>query len=104
MAKWIWWHVAAGPDEYRIRELLRAIWDLHAMYGSDDPWLWRGQPNAAFNISPGMHTRLLINEHLLDNASVNEATIRLLAAARLARLDLHGVLAASMREGSIGSA
>lgn len=89
MAKWKWWHVARGSDEYRIRELLRAIWDLHAMYGSDDPWLWRGQPNAVFNISPGIHTRLQTNRHPLDDTEVNKATVHLLEAARLARLDIH---------------
>jgi hypothetical protein len=58
MSRWAWWHQASGPDDYRIRELLRAIWDLHSIYGEDEPWLWRGQANEQYNLTPGMHTRV----------------------------------------------
>ena len=55
--RWAWWHQGGGPDEYRVRELLRGIWDLHAMYGAAT-WLWRGQPNAAHDITPAVHSRV----------------------------------------------
>lgn len=88
MAKWAWWHKRTGPDDYRIRELLRAVWDLHAMYGADDPWLWRGQANSSFNLEPGLHTR--IKRHgALDDAAVINFTDELLKAARSAKLDHH---------------
>ncbi len=88
MARWAWWHQGSGPDDYRIRELLRSIWDLHAMYGVDAPWLWRGQANAAFNLEPGLHTRVRANA-MLDDAQVADFTEGLLAAARGAELDRH---------------
>lgn len=88
MARWAWWHQGTGPDDYRIRELLRAVWDLHAMYGVDEPWLWRGQANAAFNLEPGLHTRVRTNS-TLDDAQVVHFTRGLLDAARSAELDRH---------------
>jgi hypothetical protein len=88
MARWAWWHVSSGPDEYRVRELLRAVWDLHAMYGVDEPWLWRGQANTNFNLEPGMHTRVRRNA-VLDDEHVTKFTKGLVRAARTARLDRH---------------
>lgn len=88
MPTWPWWHQQSGPDEYRVRELLRAIWDLHAMYGADRPWLWRGQANAAFNLEPGIHTRIRRHASLTDG-DVESFTARLVGSARLAALDLH---------------
>jgi len=88
VARWPWWHQGSGPNDYRVRELLRAIWDLHAMYGVDVPWLWRGQANAAFNLEPGMHTR--VREHAtLDDPNIEYFTRGLLSAARSAELDRH---------------
>lgn len=88
MAKWAWWHQGTGPDEYRIRELLRAIWDLHAMYGADAPWLWRGQANATYNLEPGLHTR--IAKHVaVDDAQVETYSTELIKVARTAELDRH---------------
>jgi hypothetical protein len=85
---WAWWHQQSGPDDYRIRELLRAVWDLHAMYGVDDPWLWRGQANASFRLEPGMHTR--VRRHAkLEDAEVERFTRDLIKVARDARLDRH---------------
>jgi hypothetical protein len=71
-----------------VRELLRAIWDLHAMYGVDAPWLWRGQANAAFNLEPGMHTRVRAYA-TLDDPHIEDFTRGLLKAARSAELDRH---------------
>jgi hypothetical protein len=88
MTRWASWHQKTGPDEYRIRELLRAIWDLHAMYGTDEPWLWRGQANTAFNLEPGMHTR--VTRHAsLDDKQVIGFTQGLLDAATAADLHKH---------------
>lgn len=88
MPRWPWWHQGSGPNDYRVRELLRAIWDLHAMYGVDVPWLWRGQANANFNLEPGMHTR--VREHAtLDDSNIEYFTRGLLSAARSAELDRH---------------
>lgn len=89
MPTWPWWHQSTGPDEYRIRELLRAIWDLHAMYGTDQPWLWRGQPNHSFSLEPGIHTRIRRQATPLDDANVTTYTTGLIAAARDAKLDQH---------------
>ena len=88
MARWAWWHQGTGPDDYRIRELLRAVWDLHAMYGVDEPWLWRGQANASFNLEPGLHTRVRGNS-TLDDEHVIAFTEDLLMAARAAEPDRH---------------
>ncbi len=88
MPIWPWWSAAPGPDAYRIRELLRAIWDLHAMYGADDPWLWRGQANGSFALEPGMHTRVRRNASL-DDETVTMYTEGLIEAARRAELDIH---------------
>jgi hypothetical protein len=88
MAEWAWWHRSTGPDDYRVRELLRAVWDLHAMYGVDEPWLWRGQANAGFNLEPAMHTRVRRNGDLADG-DVTRFTKEMIGAARTARLDRH---------------
>lgn len=88
MPRWAWWHQRTGPDDYRIRELLRAVWDLHAIYGVDEPWLWRGQANASFNLEPGLHTRVR-NNSTLDDEHVIAFTDDLLKAARAAELDRH---------------
>jgi hypothetical protein len=71
-----------------VRELLRAIWDLHAMYGGDRPWLWRGQANDDYALEPAMHTRVRRQASLEDGA-VERFTGELLEAARLANLDNH---------------
>jgi hypothetical protein len=100
MTQWAWWHSSTGPDEYRIRELLRAIWDLHSMYGADKPWLWRGQANAGFLLEPGVHTRVRRQTGLnhakrarrlsgLNDDKVKEFTAALISAARSACLDMH---------------
>jgi hypothetical protein len=86
---WPWWHQQTGPNPYRIRELLRAIWDLHAMYGADDPWLWRGQANAAYALEPAVHTRVRAHADSFDDAQVVNFTSSLLLAARDANLDKH---------------
>src|SRR4051812_37493104 len=88
MAKFRWWHQSSGPDSYRIRELLRGIWDLHAMYGADDPWLWRGQANGEYGLEPSMHTRVRAHG-TLDDATIEQFTERLVTAARRATLDRH---------------
>lgn len=84
--RWPWWHQATGPDEYRIRELLRAVWDLHALYGQSS-WLWRGQPNLDHDLTPAVHTRVLTGG--LTDDRVKACTAALLQAARDARLDIH---------------
>lgn len=84
--RWPWWHRADGPDEFRIRELLRAIWDLHATYGLSS-WLWRGQPNFEHDITPAVHTR--VGPAGLDDDAVKGCTRDLIDAAKRASLDLH---------------
>jgi FRG domain len=85
---WPWWHQQTGPDPYRIRELLRAIWDLHAMYGADDPWLWRGQADAGHPLEPAIHTRIQAHAPF-DDSQVENFTDGLLLAARKASLGDH---------------
>lgn len=86
MPQWPWRSPGPGPDAYRIRELLRAIWDLHAMYGADSPWLWRGQANGTFALEPAIHTR--IQRHAaLDDSTVETFTASLIKAARQAAFD-----------------
>jgi FRG domain len=88
MPKWPWWSPPSGVDAYRIRELLRAVWDLHAMYGADSPWLWRGQANGSFGLEPAIHTS--IRSHAtLDDDDVRALTRGLIRAAREAALDIH---------------
>jgi hypothetical protein len=89
MPRWSWWHQATGPDDFQIRELLRAVWDLHAMYG-ETPWVWRGQAKEDFNLEPGIHTRMRLAGMDLTDANVEVATRTLLAATRDAQLDRHG--------------
>jgi hypothetical protein len=88
MAQWDWWHQNAGGFEYRLRELLRAVWDLHAMYGADAPWLWRGQPVSSYGIEPAIHTRIR-HQSKLDDVSVVKYTDALLNAARSSELHVH---------------
>jgi FRG domain len=88
MRIWAWWHQGTGPDEYRIRELLRAIWDLHAMFGADEPWLWRGQAKGDYAFEPAIHTRIRSHSTLNDGNVVEYAT-GLMRAARNASLDVH---------------
>jgi len=89
MPSWPWWSPHGGPVPFRIRELLRAVWDLHAMYGTDSPWLWRGQANGTFALEPSMHTRVRARAPALDDMSVETFTVRLIDAARKAALDIH---------------
>jgi hypothetical protein len=88
LVAWPWWHKQTGPDAHRIRELLRAVWDLHAMYGADDPWLWRGQANSAYPLEPAIHTRIRAHAPF-DDTQVENFTVGLLLAARQAGLDRH---------------
>lgn len=85
-APWPWWHKGTGGDDHRERELLRAIWDLHAV--SSTVWLWRGQANAAHDITPGIHTRVKL-AGALDDATVVTKTTDLLKTVRETRLDQH---------------
>lgn len=75
-----------GGDDHRERELLRAIWDLHAV--SSTVWLWRGQANAAHDITPGIHTRIKA-AGALDDTTVVTRTTDLLGTVRHTRLDQH---------------
>lgn len=61
---------------------------LHAMYGADEPWLWRGQPNGAHGLEPAIHTRIR-SQHTLEDEHVVHYTVGLLEAARGASLDVH---------------
>lgn len=89
VAHWPWWDPKPGPQDYKIRELLRAVFDLHAYYGSKSIWLWRGQADARHNLSPAMHTRILEQGLPLEDASVVQSTEQLLSDARAAGLDKH---------------
>jgi hypothetical protein len=88
MPTWPWWSPPGGSDAYRIRELLRAVWDLHAMYGADSPWLWRGQANSTYALETAMHTRVRTHGSL-DDVHVETFTRELINAARTAALDIH---------------
>lgn len=88
-ADWPWWHQYTGPDDYRVRELLRAILDLHGYYGDRETWLWRGQANSGQLLSPGVHTRIDRAGRTLDDDEVVRVTEELLQHARAARLDVH---------------
>ena len=85
MPRWAWWEKSTGDDEHRIRELLRAVWELHAMYGGAT-WLWRGQPNCDHDITPAAHTR--VGAGITDD-SVKACMRALIDAARAAKLDVH---------------
>ncbi len=88
-ADWPWWQQYTGSDEYRIRELLRAILDLNAYYGETTRWMWRGQANSKFVLNPAIHTRISLSGQSPDDALVKSAAERLLAVARQAGLDSH---------------
>lgn len=89
VAPWPWWQQPTGTDAYRIRELLRAILDLHAYYGDSATWLWRGQANAAHPLKPAIHTRIEINGDTVDDREVVQRTTEILNSARSAHLDDH---------------
>lgn len=93
MAEWAWWEKPNGDDEHRIRELLRAVWDLHASYDSDDPWLWRGQARGEYNLEPALHTRIRRNAVAgappLSDVDITLHTKRLVDAAKDAQLNRH---------------
>lgn len=84
--RWPWWHQLGGNPTYRVRELLRAVWDLHGLYGQSE-WLWRGQADSTHNLTAAVHTR--IEAGGLNDDRVKECTIDLIRAARRARLDEH---------------
>jgi hypothetical protein len=88
-APWPWWQKYTGENAHRIRELLRAVLDLHGYYGDPQTWLWRGQANAAYFLSPGIHTRLVSNKLDLDDHNVAAETSRVLERVRAAGLDRH---------------
>lgn len=88
-APWPWWHQGTGSDDYRIRELLRAILDLHGYFGGTDSWLWRGQANCDHTLSPGVHTRLQISGMDVSDQNVVGLTEALIQSTRNARLDWH---------------
>jgi hypothetical protein len=58
------------------------------MFGADEPWLWRGQANAAYALEPAMHTRVRRNAEL-DDDRVLAFTNSLISAAKAAALDHH---------------
>lgn len=88
-ADWPWYNAYTGAGDYRIREMLRAILDLHGYYGDSDAWLWRGQADSRHDLSPGIHTRIQRSGRSLDDSDVVSATKRLIAEARRARVDTH---------------
>lgn len=88
-APWPWWQQYTGTDDYRIRELLRAVLDLHGYFGDPATWLWRGQANFEFLLSPGAHTRVCMSGLELTDVNVEAVTRKLLDSTRAARLDLH---------------
>lgn len=88
-ADWPWWHQGTGPDDYRIRELLRAILDLNAYYGESTRWVWRGQASSKFPLNPAVHSRIDRAGSGPDDASVSNVTGQLLDVARTAGLDVH---------------
>ncbi|GAA1485281.1 hypothetical protein GCM10009625_20850 [Brachybacterium fresconis] len=86
---WPWWEQPTGTTDYRVRELLRAILDLHGYYGDKDVWLWRGQANADHDLTAGVHTRIEFSNRAVDDGSVVSATESLLDDLRRAKLDTH---------------
>jgi len=88
-ARWPWWQQYTGTDDYRIRELLRAVLDLHGYFGDSSTWLWRGQANSDYLLSPGVHTRVSKSGLTVDDKNITLATRKLLDSARAARLDVH---------------
>ena len=88
-AQWPWWQQYTGQDDYRIRELLRAVLDLHGYFGDPATWVWRGQANAGFLLSPGVHTRVVRAGLELTDLNVADITRKLLDSTRAARLDVH---------------
>lgn len=89
VAQWPWWQQYTGSDDYRIRELLRAVLDLHGYFGDSTTWLWRGQANSRHPLCPGIHTRVSKMGLDLDDDNVRKMTSSLLSSTRAARLDVH---------------
>jgi hypothetical protein len=89
VAEWPWWHQQTGKTDYRTRELLRAVLDLHGYFGDPNIWLWRGQANSAHPLAPGIHTRIQKAGKTLDDATVVAEAENLLGSARAANLDSH---------------
>lgn len=63
--------------------------DLHGYFGDPATWLWRGQANSAFLLSPGVHTRVDRSGLDLTDANVTAIARNLLDSTRRARLDVH---------------
>lgn len=74
-----------------MREILRAILDLHLAWPFDDPWLWRGQANWEFGLEPGMHTRLRAKTGSppLTDDNVEGETLQLVYAAQNSNIGNH---------------
>lgn len=87
--RWTWWQKPNGTLEQRTRELLRAVWDLHAAYGDAQPWLWRGQANLQWNLEAGIHTRIINHGLKLEDDIVRSVAMKLVEAARDAQVDVH---------------
>jgi hypothetical protein len=59
------------------------------MYGSDNPWLWRGQANSDYGIEPAIHTRIRGVDAPVTDEKVGKYVAKLMETARAARLDHH---------------
>lgn len=88
MSKWQWWEKATGSDHHRASQLLSGIWPLHAQ--SRDVWVWRGQADCDYDITPSIHSRIASGQRgKLTDQLVEEATADLVRKARVAQLDQH---------------
>lgn len=83
------WTSSSTNPEHAARKLISAATWMHTTF-RNEVWLWRGQADAAHRLEPGMHTRTLDSDVFPNTVTtVNLATAKLLADARLARLDIH---------------
>jgi hypothetical protein len=84
------WTSPSSNAEQAARDLISAASYLHTTF-KDEIWLWRGQADGRFRLTPGMHSRVMNVSRLKEpDRIVNLATNHLLERARESRLDVHG--------------
>jgi hypothetical protein len=84
------WTPPSSNAEQAARYLISAATYMHTTF-KDEIWLWRGQADRSFSLTPGMHGRVM-NVKKLKNPDqiVNLATNHILSIARESNLDLQG--------------
>lgn len=79
------WRPTKPGGEQAAREILSVAMHLHATY--KEVWLWRGQTDTAWGLTPGIHSRVLESSESHTEATASKATVHLLKTARAIGVD-----------------